>query len=639
MSSPLDSSVTLGAALELVESRRIPIAPEVAGYLCLELAERASMQPGGLVPEGVFLGEEGSVAFVPRAAADAPEQFVRSLLKRLLEASASRPAALWQVTASTRPGLEGLVRELEAALIPLNRMASRRSLARLAREVKRVTHGVGRNAPSSVRATPPRASNPPAKLPPPSAPPLASVPAPAPSAAPPAAAPPEAPASPAPASPAPASSLSTPPAVDRMPVPTPPPVARASSAPPPPRLSAIDELLNALDPAPAPETPVTDAATRRQLKEMAGLDPTPPPPNAVVYDDDSRDDDDDSRDDLDDDDGAEAPTAEESEAIEALLVASASGPQGRLAEAMRPSRPHLPAVAPVPPVGDRPRTDSTLPELPSAPLPPVAARTIDVDPPGLATSARGRESTPRDLRRSTPPGVRSRARSGGGGRTIAVTLLFVFGLGLGLVYFLRPQWMLGHELATPAPSGSAAPERASARACAIRVMGAPEGAEILLLQGHAPLDVSPMPAGARIEFVGLLAGHAPKRAVVPAQGKWDQDERGRPRYELALELAPSRKKSDPWPPAEPGTTVGGEGEPGTVRVVSSPRDAEVWLLFGSGPDAMLDPVPCRAHEVLVASGTTVRTRLPIAAEDFAPAADGGVSWVTIDAKRPTTGGR
>ncbi len=560
MSSPLDSSVTLGDALELVEARRIPIAPEVAGYLCLELAERALMQPGGLLPEGVFLGEEGSVAFVPHAEAEAPDRFVRSLLHRLLEVSASRPPALWQCSTSTRPGLEALVRELEAALIPLNRMASRRSLARLAREVKRVTQGVGRNAPSSVRKPP----------------------------------------------------ASVPPAPAKLPPAVPPPVARSAAPPPltgapPARISAIDELLNALDPV-APTTEyVPDQATRWQLKAIAGLEPTPPPPIAspVVPGSDS---------DVAERNGADHPTDEEGEAVEALLVASASGPQGRLAEAMRPSRPELPRLAQLPeaepPPAGRPR--------PSSAPPPALAETQSELPP---------RRLERPLRRSTPSGLRPR-RSGGGG-TVVVTLLVAALVTLGLVYWQRPEWMLGHKLPAPTPSASVTSPVAPALACAIRVVGAPERSEILLLQGNAPLDVSPMPAGARIEFVGMLAGHAPKRAAVPAQAKWDPDPQGRPRYELAFELAPSHKRADPWPPTEPDTVVGGEGEPGTVRVVSSPRDAEVWLLFGSGPDAEIAPIACTAHEVLIASGSSLRARLRVAPEQFASSGDGGPATVVL----------
>ncbi|MEA2750360.1 MAG: hypothetical protein QOI41_4503, partial [Myxococcales bacterium] len=115
-------------------------------------------------PRTVYISEEGTVALVrPKSAAPAgdAETSVRAILAKLLEASGSATPAL---TASARrkagAGLPALVSELEAALIPVNRAAGRRALARLAREVKRVTLGVGRNAsmPSPVlRPAAPRA--------------------------------------------------------------------------------------------------------------------------------------------------------------------------------------------------------------------------------------------------------------------------------------------------------------------------------------------------------------------------------------------------------------------------------------------------------------------------------------------------
>ena len=76
-----------------------------------------------------------------------PRRACAAILAKLLDASGSATPAL---TASARrkagAGLPALVAELEAALIPVNRAAGRRALARLAREVKRVTLGVGRNA-------------------------------------------------------------------------------------------------------------------------------------------------------------------------------------------------------------------------------------------------------------------------------------------------------------------------------------------------------------------------------------------------------------------------------------------------------------------------------------------------------------
>ena len=84
------------------------------------------------------------------------ETSVRAILAKLLEASGSATPAL-TASAKRKPGagLPALVAELEAALIPVNRAAGRRALARLAREVKRVTLGVGRNA--SVPPPAPRA--------------------------------------------------------------------------------------------------------------------------------------------------------------------------------------------------------------------------------------------------------------------------------------------------------------------------------------------------------------------------------------------------------------------------------------------------------------------------------------------------
>src|SRR5690606_9229311 len=83
------------------------------------------------------------------------EASVRALLTKLLEVSGSGTPAL-TTAAKRKPGngLPALVEELEAALIPVNRAAGRRALARLARVVKRVLLGVGRNA--SVPAPPHR---------------------------------------------------------------------------------------------------------------------------------------------------------------------------------------------------------------------------------------------------------------------------------------------------------------------------------------------------------------------------------------------------------------------------------------------------------------------------------------------------
>ena len=161
--SALESSVTLEDVFSVVEGKRVPLAPELAGYLTLEVADGSQAAGGEVDPRTVYISEEGTVALV-RPKKESPagdaETSVRAILAKLLEASGSATPAL---TASARrkagAGLPALVSELEAALIPVNRAAGRRALARLAREVKRVTLGVGRNAslPAPVsRQLPPR---------------------------------------------------------------------------------------------------------------------------------------------------------------------------------------------------------------------------------------------------------------------------------------------------------------------------------------------------------------------------------------------------------------------------------------------------------------------------------------------------
>ncbi len=165
--STLESSITLEDLFAVVAAKRVPLAPELAGYLVLGIADGTDAGTGPVDPKTVFISEEGTVALV-RPKRDLvegdTEASVRALLARLLEASGSGTPAL--NTAATRRaghGLPALVEELEAALIPVNRAAGRRALARLAREAKRVVHGIGRNA--SVPPPPPvELASPPSSL-------------------------------------------------------------------------------------------------------------------------------------------------------------------------------------------------------------------------------------------------------------------------------------------------------------------------------------------------------------------------------------------------------------------------------------------------------------------------------------------
>jgi hypothetical protein len=156
---------------------------------------------------------------------------------------------------------------------------------------------------------------------------------------------------------------------------------------------------------------------------------------------------------------------------------------------------------------------------------------------------------------------------------------------------------------------------------------------VLLRQGQAPIEVEKMPVGARLEFVATAEGYAPKRVVVPAGIAWDTGPDGKPRFETAVQLDKSKTGADPWPAGEPGSEVGGQGPPGTVRIVSTPRAAEIWLLAGIGPDARVDQLRCdHDWDVLIAGPTTFRRRLRVLPQDFVAEGSTGARVARISAK-------
>jgi hypothetical protein len=146
----LENSITLDEIFAVVIGKRVALAPEIAGYLALEVAQGARTAEGEVEPRAVYISEEGTVALV-RPKKDTPtgdaETSVRAILGRLLETSGSATPSLSAIAKRTPgSGLLALIHEIEASLVPINRAAGRRALARLAHDVKRITMGVGRNA-------------------------------------------------------------------------------------------------------------------------------------------------------------------------------------------------------------------------------------------------------------------------------------------------------------------------------------------------------------------------------------------------------------------------------------------------------------------------------------------------------------
>jgi hypothetical protein len=214
---------------------------------------------------------------------------------------------------------------------------------------------------------------------------------------------------------------------------------------------------------------------------------------------------------------------------------------------------------------------------------------------------------------------------------ILLGLVFV-ALAAVIVWRLKPGFLSGRtqekidaERAQAEAEQQRQREQQQAAACraSLLVTDVPANAEVLLRVGQAPVDVEKMPVGTRLEFVAIAEGYAAKRTVVPAGATWDNGADGKPRFEVAVQLDKSTVKPgapDLWPAGDPGTSVGGNGPPGTVHIVSTPKGADVWLLVGGGvgSEARIEQLPCGADvEVLVAGPTALRKRLKVNASDFA----------------------
>jgi hypothetical protein len=222
---------------------------------------------------------------------------------------------------------------------------------------------------------------------------------------------------------------------------------------------------------------------------------------------------------------------------------------------------------------------------------------------------------------------------------ILLVVLVVLVGGIVGLYLYKPQIFAGRFTDKPQPTQTTsvpASSTAVAPRCkvSLTVANVPQDAEVLLRVGQAPVDVDRMPKGPRLEFVATAEGYAPKRTVIPKGAPWDTAADGKPRYELAVQLDPSKARPgqvDPWPSGEPGSEVGGSGQPGTVHIVATPRGAEIWLLAGVGPQAQIDQLRCDSDvEVLVAGKT--RQRLKVAQKDIegVPADPTGIKAVRIN---------
>jgi hypothetical protein len=141
MSRP--ASVTAEELVRALKRRRATLPAEIGSFVVLEACEALLVRgPELLALDGIHVSEEGSV-WLPQgtrcAEADAAQALHRLLTSMLVAAGPAPPPALMHLLERGPSGgswtLAGLRDDLEASLVPLNRGASRRVLARFVREI------------------------------------------------------------------------------------------------------------------------------------------------------------------------------------------------------------------------------------------------------------------------------------------------------------------------------------------------------------------------------------------------------------------------------------------------------------------------------------------------------------------------
>jgi hypothetical protein len=133
-------TVSLLEIFAAARSHAAPLAAESAGYLLLAVADHVVAAPRGVLADDVELASDGSVRLRRPGSLgqQVPELALRHLLRRALTvASSVGPGLRRAAERREETGLTALVRELEVALIPVNRGAAKRALSRLHRETER----------------------------------------------------------------------------------------------------------------------------------------------------------------------------------------------------------------------------------------------------------------------------------------------------------------------------------------------------------------------------------------------------------------------------------------------------------------------------------------------------------------------
>lgn len=241
-------------------------------------------------------------------------------------------------------------------------------------------------------------------------------------------------------------------------------------------------------------------------------------------------------------------------------------------------------------------------------------------------------------------GAEAAPRSGSGALGFVLAFLVVILAFAAVIAWLRPDLVneaLGRP--PPPPAGPTQEEHDAeqarilaehrARYGQLTVTSEPAGAQVLLFVGRGPAVATDLPTGAAYELVAFADGHGASRAIVPADATWEATPEG-PRYELALQTSETEidlAHLDLGDTRLPRDALGTpSGTLGSVRVVTSPPGARVYMLIGFTPDVHVENI--RADQpvelLLYEEGYEVERTL-VGPSDWTDGPDGKTASVSV----------
>jgi len=230
-------------------------------------------------------------------------------------------------------------------------------------------------------------------------------------------------------------------------------------------------------------------------------------------------------------------------------------------------------------------------------------------------------------RQSMPEPLPSRRRGGWG------VWLLAAALGLG-AYALVATGTLDALVRPAAPAAAPAPSGI------IDVTATPADAQIFVFVGRGPALASGLTVDGAHEFIVFDRGLRPSRAVVPEGATWTTTERGS-LYELAVQAHAAAAPTDALGFGNPTTKPAAveAGNSGTIRIITNPQGAKVYRFIGVGPTAQIPAASIHeGQEILVYHPEHETRRAVIGPSDWQAGEGQGTYGASLEVQLPALPG-